>query len=62
MGGVFEVLTDEGKLICYPRKKLRHEEQDILVGDEVTAQKISRGRGSIEEVLPRKNRMKFFAL
>lgn len=58
MGGVFEVLTDEGKMICYPRKKLRHEEQDILVGDEVTAQKISRGKGSIEEVLPRKNRMK----
>ncbi|HPG92539.1 MAG TPA: ribosome small subunit-dependent GTPase A [Clostridia bacterium] len=58
VGGVFEVLTDEGKFICFPRKRLRHNEQDILIGDQVSIQKISRGKGSIEEVLPRKNRMK----
>lgn len=58
VGGVFDVMTDDGILTCVARKRIRHLDNEILIGDDVTVQKLTRARGAIEELLPRKNRMK----
>ncbi len=57
MGGVFEVAFGEDVFICVARKKIRHAQNEILVGDNVAVQKITKTKGTIEELLPRKNRL-----
>ena len=53
--GLWYVETEEGPLSCTARGKLRVEHQTPLVGDRVTVKPLGGGKGSLEEILPRKN-------
>ena len=57
VGGVFTVETDVAKFTCFAPKKLRYNDLDLLVGDKVRFSDLHRGKGSIVEILPRKNRL-----
>lgn len=57
VGGVFTVETEKSKYTCFAPKKLRYNDFDVLVGDKVTFCDLHKGKGSIVEVLPRKNRL-----
>jgi ribosome biogenesis GTPase len=57
VGGVFTVYADK-KYTCFAPKKIRYNEQDILVGDKVLFSVTAHTRGTIEEVLPRLNQLK----
>ena len=47
--------TENGVLSCTARGKLRTEGQTPLVGDRVKVTALNGGKGSLEEILPRKN-------
>lgn len=57
VGGVFDVMTNNGKFVCFSPKKLRYNQQDILVGDKVTFERLHGNKGNIIDILPRQNRM-----
>lgn len=57
-GGYFYVRTrEEEHLECFPRGRLRLEEDRILVGDKVEVRRLAEGKGVIEGILPRRNRL-----
>ena len=47
--------TENGVLSCTARGRLRTEGQTPLVGDRVKVTALNGGKGSLEEILPRKN-------
>ena len=53
--GLWYVETADGPLSCIARGKLRVERQTPLVGDRVSVKPLGSGKGSLEEILPRKN-------
>ena len=53
--GLWYVETEEGPLGCTARGKLRTEHQTPLVGDRVAVKLLGSGKGSMEEIYPRKN-------
>ncbi len=53
--GLWYVETAEGTLCCTARGKLRSGKETPLVGDRVTVTPLNGGKGSLEEVLPRRN-------
>ena len=53
--GLWYVETENGVLSCTARGKLRTEGQTPLVGDRVKVTELNGGKGSLEEILPRKN-------
>ena len=53
--GLWYVETENGVLSCTARGKLRTEGQTPLVGDRVKVTALNGGKGSLEEILPRKN-------
>ena len=55
LSGFYTVDTPAGLLECRARGKLRLEGLSPLVGDEVTAEPLGGGKGSLREVLPRRN-------
>lgn len=59
VGGVFTVMCNNTGNVytLFAPKKLRYSQQDILVGDDVTFSIIERKRGTVDSVLPRRNRM-----
>lgn len=58
VGGVFEVEADGVKYTCFSPKKLRYDENEVLVGDNVKFVALPKGKGNITAILPRKNRLK----
>ena len=58
VGGVFTVRGDDGnKYVCFAPKKLRYNELDLVVGDRIRFEDIKRGKGVVNEVIPRKNKL-----
>ncbi len=58
VGGVFNVMEENGKVIvCYSPKKLRYKESDVIIGDNVRFDTLKNGKGIINEILPRKNKL-----
>lgn len=57
VGGVFNVVADSGKYVCFAPKKIRYNDADILVGDKVTFTKLHGNKGNIVQVLPRTNKL-----
>ncbi len=57
VGGVFTVLANERKYTCFSPKKIRYNQLDVLVGDNVSFQDLGKGKGVIVDVLPRKNKL-----
>lgn len=57
VGGVFTVESNGKKYECFSPKKLRHNNLDVLVGDNVKFYDLHKGKGNIEQILPRKNRL-----
>jgi ribosome biogenesis GTPase len=53
--GLWYVQTAEGILCCSARGKLRSEHSTPLVGDRVEVRPLGNGKGSLEEIRPRKN-------
>lgn len=56
VGGNYEVLTKKGRIPCLGRGKLRLD-GDIFIGDYVEITLYASGKGSIEKILPRKNKL-----
>lgn len=56
VSGVFDVLTDDGVVSCTGRGRLRTL-GDIFVGDYVEITLYKAGKGAIEKILPRKNKL-----
>lgn len=58
VGGVFTVRGDDGnKYVCFAPKKLRYNDFSLMVGDRIKFEDIRRGKGVVNEVLPRKNKL-----
>lgn len=57
VGGVFDVVCQEGKFVCFSPKKLRFNDNEILIGDKVEFEKLHKNKGSITKILPRKNKL-----
>lgn len=57
VGGVFDVISNGTKYVCFSPKKLRYNDLDILVGDSVLFEDLHKGKGVVTDVLPRKNRL-----
>ena len=57
VGGVFTVESSGKKYVCFSPKKFRHNHLDVLVGDHVVFCDLHKGKGNIEQILPRKNRL-----
>lgn len=57
VGGVFDVMNDQDKFVCFSPKKLRYNQQDILVGDRVVFERLHGNKGNIVDIVPRVNRM-----
>lgn len=57
VGGVFTVVGDNGKFVCFAPKKIRYNDNDIIVGDKVLFEVLRGNKGNITEVLPRKNKL-----
>ena len=58
VGGVFTVRGDDGaKYVCFAPKKLRYNELDLVVGDRIRFKDIKRGKGIVNEIVPRKNKL-----
>lgn len=55
LSGFYYVESDAGLLECRARGKLRLEGLSPLVGDEVLCEDLGGGKGSLREVLPRRN-------
>lgn len=56
-GGFFDVMAGQEEYRCTLRGRLRHLNQEVLVGDRVRVRVVRAGEGVIEEVLPRKSRL-----
>lgn len=54
LGGLYEVLTDEGRVSCRARGALKRDEEKVLIGDRVELDKPD-GEYVIARVDPRKN-------
>lgn len=54
LGGLYEVLTDEGRIACRARGTLKRDEEKVLIGDRVELDKPD-GEYVIARVEPRKN-------
>ncbi len=54
LGGLFEVLTDAGRIACRARGTLKRDEDKVLIGDRVELAAPD-GEYVIEKVFPRKN-------
>ena len=58
VGGVFTVRGDDGnKYVCFAPKKLRYNDLDLVVGDRIKFEDIKRGKGVVNEIIPRKNKL-----
>lgn len=57
VGGVFTVDCNGKKYECFSPKKFRHNNMDVLVGDRVKFRDLHKGKGNVEEIFPRKNRL-----
>ena len=58
VGGVFTVMGEDGvRYVCFAPKKLRYNEQDIVVGDKVKFEPLRHGKGNVVDVIPRKNKL-----
>ncbi len=55
LGGLYEILTEEGRVECRAKGVFRHEKNTPTVGDEVTLAYDEAGNPVIAEILPRKN-------
>jgi ribosome biogenesis GTPase len=55
LSGFYYVETGAGLLECRARGKIRLEGLSPLVGDEVIVEPLENGKGSLREVLPRRN-------
>ncbi|MCM1042939.1 MAG: ribosome small subunit-dependent GTPase A [Corallococcus sp.] len=58
VGGVFTVVADGKKYLCFAPKKIRFGGARVLVGDKVSFSVDKNGKGVICEVLPRSNCLK----
>lgn len=56
VGGNYNVLSDGEVIVCNGRGKLRLD-GDIFIGDYVEFSLFANGRGAIERILPRKNKI-----
>ncbi len=56
VGGNYNVLSEGDVILCNGRGKLRLD-GDIFIGDYVEFTEFSNGRGAIEKILPRKNKI-----
>ncbi|TDA65671.1 MAG: ribosome small subunit-dependent GTPase A [Clostridia bacterium] len=56
-GGFYDVRVGQERYRCTLRGRLRYQDQDILVGDQVRVRVLRTGEGVIEEVLPRKSKL-----
>lgn len=56
VGGNYNVLVDGEIVVCNGRGKLRLD-GDIYIGDYVEISKFANGKGAIEKILPRKNKI-----
>ena len=54
LGGLFEVLTDAGRIVCRARGTLKRDEEKVLIGDRVELDTPD-GESVIARVAPRKN-------
>ena len=54
LGGLFEVLTDAGRIVCRARGTLKRDEDKVLIGDRVTLDAPD-GESVITKIHPRKN-------
>ena len=54
LGGLFEVLTEEGRIVCRARGTLKRDEEKVLIGDRVELDRPD-GEYVIAKVDPRKN-------
>ncbi len=57
VGGVFTVQSNDKVYTLFAPKKLRYAQNNLLVGDDVTFTVIQGKRGTVDSVLPRRNRM-----
>lgn len=58
VGGVFNVMEENGKVtVCYSPKKFRYKESDVIIGDNVRFDTLKNGKGIINKILPRKNKL-----
>jgi ribosome biogenesis GTPase len=55
LSGFYYVKTDEGMIECRARGKFRAEKLSPLVGDDVLAEVTEPGKGTVTEILPRRN-------
>jgi len=55
LSGFYYVDTPEGRLECRARGKFRAEKLVPLVGDEVIVEETGNGKGTVQEILPRRN-------
>jgi len=55
VGGVFTVMSDNANYVCFAPKKFRYNHTEIYVGDKVTFSMLSKNKGLIEQILPRRN-------
>ncbi len=58
VGGVFTVMTENSKkYVCFAPKKLRYNDLDVVVGDKVSFEELSHGKGVVTEINPRRNKL-----
>ncbi|HAN94879.1 MAG TPA: ribosome small subunit-dependent GTPase A, partial [Firmicutes bacterium] len=57
IGGVYEVETQEGRLQCTLRGRLRLEVERVLVGDRVEVSLSGGSTGAVERILPRRSEL-----
>ena len=58
VGGVFTVRGDDGaKYVCFAPKKLRYNDLDLVVGDRIRFEDIKRGKGIVNEIIARRNKL-----
>lgn len=58
VGGVFSVLEDNDvQTVCFSPKKLRYKDNDIVIGDIVRFESLKNGKGIINDILPRRNKL-----
>ena len=55
LSGFYYVDTPDGKIECRARGKFRKDKISPLVGDEVMVEESEKGKGTLVEVLPRRN-------
>ena len=58
LGGSYEVETLEGIYTCRARGKFRKNGESPVVGDRVTLTPLADGTGTVDTILPRKNKLR----